>query len=75
MYENKSYDKLMKKALSNLDLINSIDKTIKSKLNKTLSSIASKVQEYPELENVFLDFILIPTNSIADFNETMDNLI
>lgn len=75
MYETRSYDRLMKKALSNLDLINSIDKTIKLKLNKTLSSIASKVQEYPKLENVFLDFILIPTNSIADFNDTMDNLI
>jgi hypothetical protein len=75
MYETKSYDKLMKKALNNLDLTNLIDKTIKSKLSDTLQDIAEKVKTFPELEKVFLDFIIIPTNSVADFNDTMDNLI
>ncbi len=75
MYETKNYDKLMKKALNNIELTNLIDKNIKSKLDKTLESIALKVKEFPELEKVFLDFILIPTNSITDFNDTMDSLI
>jgi hypothetical protein len=75
MYETKNYDNLMKKALSNIELTNSINKNIKSKLDKTLESIALKVKEFPELEKVFLDFILIPTNSVADFNDTMDSLI
>lgn len=75
MYETKNYDKLMKNAQNNLDLISSIDKIIKSKLNKTLDSISLKVKEFPELEKVYLDFILIPTNNISDFNDTMDNLI
>ncbi len=75
MYETKSYDKLMNKALNNIDLANSMDMYIKSKLQNTLDSIGLKVKEFPELEKVFLDFILIPTNSVDDFNNTMDNLI
>lgn len=75
MYETPRYDNLMKKAQNNLELIGLIDKDVKSKLKKTLESIALKVKEFPELEKVYLDFILIPTNNISDFNDTMDNLI
>jgi hypothetical protein len=75
MYETKSYDKLMKKAMNNDSLIDLINKTIQLNLDKTLKSIGKKVQEFPELEKVFLDFILVPTNSVDDFNSTMDNLI
>lgn len=75
MYETKKYDNLMKKALNNIELTDLIDENIKSKQDKTLNSIAIKVKEFPELEKVFLDFILIPTNSVADFNDTMDSLI
>ncbi|GEN77959.1 Hachiman antiphage defense system protein HamA [Chryseobacterium hagamense] len=75
MYETKSYNTLMKKALSNSELNASIDTQVQSKLKATLESISKKVKEFPELEKVFLDFILIPTNSISDFNDTMDNLI
>lgn len=75
MYETKSYNSLMKKAMNNTELDASIDAQVKLKLKKTLNSIATKVKEYPELEKVFLDFILIPTNSVSDFNDTMDNLI
>ncbi len=75
MYETKSYNNLMKKALNNTELNSSIDAQIQSKLKFTLDSIAKKVREFPELEKVFLDFILIPTNSVSEFNDTMDNLI
>ncbi|MFD2907785.1 Hachiman antiphage defense system protein HamA [Flavobacterium ardleyense] len=75
MYETKNYNNLMKNALNCTELTNLIDINIKSKLDKTLEKIALKVKEFPELEKVFLDFILIPTNSVADFNDTMDNLI
>lgn len=75
MYETKSYNTLMKKALSNVELNTSINKQVQSKLKATLDSIATKVKEFPELEKVFLDFILIPTNSVSDFNATMDSLI
>lgn len=75
MYETKSYNTLMKKALSNSELNASIDTQVQSKLKATLESISKKVKEFPELEKVFLDFILIPTNSVSDFNDTMDNLI
>lgn len=75
MYETKNYNNMMKNALNSTELTNLIDINIKSKLDKTLEKIALKVKEFPELEKIFLDFILIPTNSVADFNDTMDNLI
>ncbi|MFV5694011.1 Hachiman antiphage defense system protein HamA [Flavobacterium sp. LB3P122] len=75
MFETKSYDNLMIKASNNSDLIDLINKDIIKKIDKTLTSISKKVKQYPELEKVFLDFILVPTNSIENFNNTMDSLI
>lgn len=75
MYETKAYNRLMKKSISNADLTSLIHTTISSRLNKTIQDIAMKVKAYPELEKVYLDFILIPVNSVSDFNNTMDNLI
>jgi len=75
MYETKNYDNLMVKAANNDELIALIDENVQSKLDKTLDSIKNKVKEYPELEKIYLDFILIPTNSVKSFNQTMDELI
>lgn len=75
MYDTKSYDKLMVQAANNEELITLIDKNVQSNLEKTLETIKSKVKEYSELEKIYLDFILIPTNSVKSFNETMDELI
>ncbi|MCM0668013.1 Hachiman antiphage defense system protein HamA [Flavobacterium tyrosinilyticum] len=75
MYETSGYDELMKKAQNSDELSKLIDSTIQLKANNTLKSIGKKVKTFPELEKVFLDFILIPTNSISNFNDTMDNLI
>jgi hypothetical protein len=75
MYDTKSYDKLMVKASNNDELIALIDESVQSNLKKTLESIQNKVKEYSELEKVYLDFILVPTNSVESFNKTMDELI
>jgi hypothetical protein len=75
MYETNKYDKLMVKATNNNELIKLIDESIQSNLKNTLNSISKKVQEFPELKKVFLDFILIPVNSVDNFNKTMDDLI
>lgn len=75
MYETKSYDNLMIKAKNNDELIKLIDDNIKSNLKKSLENISLKVQGFPELKKVFLDFILIPVNSVENFNKTMDALI
>lgn len=75
MYDTKSYDKLMVKASNNEELITLIDESVQSNLMKTLESIKKKVKEYSELEKIYLDFILVPTNSVGNFNKTMDDLI
>lgn len=75
MYDTKNYEKLMVKASNNTDLTMLISKNVQSNLRKTLESIKNKVKEYSELEKVYLDFILIPINSVEKFNKTMDDLI
>lgn len=75
MYNTKGYDKLMVKAANNGELISLIDQNVQANLKKTLESIQNKVKEYSELEKVYLDFILVPTNSVENFNKTMDELI
>jgi hypothetical protein len=75
MYDTKGYNRLMVKSLDNENLLELISKDVQSKLNKTLETIKTKVQEYPELEKVYLDFILIPVSSVDDFNKAMDSLI
>lgn len=75
MYDTKRYEKLMVKASNNLELTTLINKDVQSNLKKTLESIKNKVKEYSELEKVYLDFILIPINSVEKFNKTMDDLI
>ncbi|WP_353102718.1 Hachiman antiphage defense system protein HamA [Myroides odoratus] len=75
MYDTKGYEKLMVKALNNIDLTDLINTHVQSNLKRTLESIKNKVKEYSELEKVYLDFILIPINSVETFNKTMDNLI
>ena len=75
MYDTKSYDNLMVKASNNVELTALINKHVQSNLNKTLDSIKKKVKEYSELEKIYLDFILIPINSVEKFNKTMDDLI
>lgn len=75
MYDTKGYNKLMVKASNNGELITLIDENVQANLKKTLESIKNKVKEYPELEKVYLDFILVPTNSVENFNNTMDELI
>jgi hypothetical protein len=75
MYDTPTYDKFMIKAADNQALSLLIEKEVSSKMNKTLKGIEDKVGEYSNLKKVYLDFILIPTNSVTSFNETMDNLI
>lgn len=75
MYDTKGYDKLMIKASNNVELTSLINKHVQSNLNKTLESIRNKVKEYSELEKIYLDFILIPINSVKSFNKAMDDLI
>ncbi|KIX20707.1 hypothetical protein SY27_12505 [Flavobacterium sp. 316] len=75
MYDTKGYNNLMVKAANNEELINLINNDVQSKLDKTLDGIKNKVKEYSELEKIYLDFILIPTNSVKSFNQTMDELI
>lgn len=75
MYDTGSYDSLMVKASNNEELVKLIDENVKSKLKKTLENIEKKVKQYSELEKVYLDFILIPVNSVQSFNLTMDELI
>ena len=75
MYDTKSYDALMVKAANNEELSKLIHDNIQSKLKKTLQVIETKVKQYPDLERIYLDFILIPVNSVESFNLTMDELI
>lgn len=75
MYDTARYDKFMVKAADNLELSSLIEKEVNAKMAATLAGIKSNVEEYSHLKKVYLDFILIPTNSVASFNETMDNLI
>lgn len=75
MYETKSYNKLMVKSSNNEELISLIDENVQLNLKKTLQRIENKVKEYSELEKIYLDFIIVPTNSVENFNKTMDDLI
>ncbi|ESU19935.1 hypothetical protein FCR2A7T_13410 [Flavobacterium cauense R2A-7] len=75
MYETKAYNDLMIKASDNVELEKMISENIQKRIDSTLEKISEKVKEYPFLERVYLDFILVPTDSIENFNNTMDNLI
>ncbi len=75
MYDTPGYDKFMRLASNKEALVNLITQDIQTKLKKNLERIGDKVKLYPELEKVYLDFILIPVNSVDSFNKTMDDLI
>ncbi|WP_442588888.1 Hachiman antiphage defense system protein HamA [Pedobacter sp. AW31-3R] len=75
MYDSPSYTKLMTAAVDNVALEELIAESVKAKLLKTLEGISSKVGAYKHLNKVYLDLILIPTESVDAFNKTMDSLI
>lgn len=75
MFDMTGFDELMKKANDQKELIDLIDKYLEANINSIFSSISDKVKQYPQLETIFLDFILIPVDKVENFNDTMDSLI
>lgn len=75
MYDSPSYTKLMTEAADNVSLEALIAESVKAKLLRTLERVSTKVGAYKHLNKVYLDFILIPIESVDAFNKAMDNLI
>lgn len=75
MYDMAAYKKIMINSKDQDELVKLIDAHINSRMQSILNGIAKKIELYPELRAVYLDFILIPIDKVENFNNTMDSLI
>lgn len=75
MFDMAAYKNIMIKAKDQNELVKLIDTHINSRMQNILKGIENKIELYPELKTVYLDFILIPIDKVENFNNTMDSLI
>ncbi|WP_345947660.1 Hachiman antiphage defense system protein HamA [Mucilaginibacter sp. PAMB04274] len=71
MYTTTSFGKLERESHTYEELEKAIADKVIGKDKVLVRKITEKLKEYPEVEKVFLDFFILPCNSVDDFRNSM----
>lgn len=71
MYNTASFDKLETKALDKDDLELLISNHLTQKKDEIINTINEKLEKYPEIKKVYVDFFCFPFNNIDTFRNGM----
>lgn len=71
MYKTKSFEKFELTAKNQLELSDLIAKALKGKQKVYLDKINAKCDDFVNVSKVYLDFFVIPCNSVDEFRDTM----
>lgn len=71
MYNTTSFGKLERDSQSPDELEKAIANKLDGKDKVLMTKITNKIKEYTEIDKVFLDFFVLPCNSVDDFRNAM----
>lgn len=71
MYNTEAFSKLERESVSPEELEKAIAAKLKGKDKILVKKISEKLADYPEVQKVYLDFFILPCNSVDDFRNSM----
>jgi hypothetical protein len=71
MYNTDAFAKLERESFSPEELEKAMAAKLDGKDKLLMKKITDKIKEYPEVQKVFLDFFILPCNSVDDFRNSM----